>query len=121
MSDSDLDQIRKARLAQLQQESRARPTAPDDSQAQQEDDARASILAQILDPAAADRLGRVRLVKEERALEVEDRLIMAARSGQLQQKVTEAQLKTLLGAVAEKKGEERIVVRRREVLDEDDE
>ena len=69
------------------------------------------MLAQILLPDAADRLGRIRLVKESRATEVENRLIMLARSGQLRAKVTEEQLKELLEAVAEAK-EEKIIVKR---------
>ena len=72
----------------------------------QEAEARQSILNQILHPEAADRLGRIRLVKEERANDVENRLIMLARTGQLRQKVTEAQLKELLNAVADNKEEE---------------
>lgn len=40
-------------------------------------------------------------------------MIMLARSGQLRSKVTEEQLKELLGAVSEKKEEEKIVVSRR--------
>jgi programmed cell death protein 5 len=46
---------------------------------------------------------------------VENRLIMLARSGQLRSKVTEEQLKELLGAVAEQqeKEEQKIVVNRR--------
>jgi DNA-binding TFAR19-related protein (PDSD5 family) len=81
---------------------------------QQEEAARQSILNQILEPEAADRLGRIRLVKESRAADVENRLIMLARSGQLRQKITEDQLKELLGSVAEsKKDEEKIVVSRR--------
>jgi len=76
-------------------------------------EARQSILNQILEPEAADRLGRIRMVKESRAADVENRLIMLARSGQLRAKVTEEQLKELLNAVAEKKEEEKIVVSRR--------
>jgi programmed cell death protein 5 len=53
------------------------------------------------------------MVKESRAADVENRLIMLARSGQLRSKVTEDQLKELLNAVAEKKEEEKIVVSRR--------
>lgn len=52
-------------------------------------------------------------MKESRATDVENRLIMLARSGQLRQKVTEEQLKELLNAVAETKEEEKIVVSRR--------
>ncbi len=83
---------------------------------QQEAEARASILQQILEPEAADRLGRIRLVKESRAVDVENRLIMLARSGQLRAKITEEQLKELLGAVSEKEEQEgrgKIVVSRR--------
>jgi DNA-binding TFAR19-related protein (PDSD5 family) len=83
-------------------------------------EARQSVLNQILHPEAADRLGRIRMVKESRAREVEDRLIMLAQTGQLRQKVTEAQLKELLSAVADNKEEEKIVVSRRKGWEDDD-
>lgn len=83
-------------------------------------EARQSILNQILEPEAADRLGRIRLVKESRAVDVENRLIMLAKSGQLRSKVTEEQLKELLNAVAETKEEEKIVVSRRKAGWDDD-
>jgi programmed cell death protein 5 len=53
------------------------------------------------------------MVKESRATDIENRLIMLARSGQLRAKVTEDQLKELLNAVAENKEEEKIVISRR--------
>ncbi|KAJ5306551.1 hypothetical protein PENANT_c031G07821 [Penicillium antarcticum] len=124
MADAELEEIRRARLAQLQQQQGARggPAGQDGGdQAQQRQQAeaerRASIMTQILDPAAADRLGRIRLVKESRATDIENRLIMLAQSGQLRQKVTEEQLKELLGAVAEnqrkEEEEQKIVISRR--------
>ena len=82
---------------------------------------RASLLSQILTPEAADRLGRIRLVKESRATSVENRLIVLARSGQLQGKVSEDQLKQLLGAVAEHEDQEqKVTVSRRKGWDDDD-
>ncbi|KAM3525808.1 hypothetical protein NHJ13051_003799 [Beauveria bassiana] len=131
MDDSELEQIRKARLEQLKAQAGGAGGsrqgggggggAQDQEQKrQQQDDARQSILNQILQPEAADRLGRIRLVKEERATEIENRLIALAQSGQLRQKVTEEQLKELLSAVADKKEEEKIVVSRRKVWDDDD-
>lgn len=52
---------------------------------------------------------------------MENRLIMLAQTGQLRQKVTEAQLKDLLNAMADNKEEEKIVVNRRKGWqDEDD-
>ncbi|CAI6335782.1 unnamed protein product [Periconia digitata] len=121
MADADLEEIRKARLQQLQQQSQspsggnASSSDQEASRQQREADQRASILQQILTPDAADRLGRIRLVKESRATDVENRLIMLARTNQLRAKVTEDQLKDLLGAVAEQqeKEESRIVVNRR--------
>ncbi|KAL8641395.1 MAG: hypothetical protein Q9228_001784 [Teloschistes exilis] len=132
MSDSDLEEIRKGRLAQLQQQQhhQAGGGSPagsqDEERKQQEAEARASILSQILQPEAADRLGRIRLVKGSRATDVENRLIMLARSGQLRAKVTEDQLKELLGAVAENSerdgtsGGKIVVSRRKGGWDDDD-
>ncbi|KAI1212529.1 double-stranded DNA-binding domain-containing protein [Annulohypoxylon truncatum] len=127
MADAELEQIRKARLEQLKAQGggASNPGASQganqaEQQKQQEAEARQSILNQILHPEAADRLGRIRLVKEERANDVENRLIMLARTGQLRQKVTEAQLKELLNAVADNKEEEKIVVARRKAWDDED-
>jgi programmed cell death protein 5 len=53
-----------------------------------------------------DRLGRIRLVKASRADDVENRLIMLARSGQLRSKVSEAQLKDMLGQLSEHEASE---------------
>ena len=94
---------------------------------QQEAEARISILSQILTPEAADRLGRIRLVKESRAIDVENRLIMLAKSGQLRSKVNEEQLKELLGAMTENSAERggsggggRIVITKRKDWDDDE-
>jgi len=133
MADAELEEIRRARLAQLQQQggSRGGPSGGggggegQEDQRQAEVERRAAILNQILDPSAADRLGRIRLVKESRATDIENRLIMLAQTGQLRQKVTEDQLKDLLNAVAEnsrKEEEEQKVVfsRRKGGWDDDD-
>ncbi|KXJ93712.1 PDCD5-related protein [Microdochium bolleyi] len=139
MADDELEAIRKARLEQLKQQGagaggrsggaagRGGPSgAGGQSQAeqaqQQEKEARQQMLNQILLPEAADRLGRIRLVKESRATDVENRLIMLARTGQLRSKVTEDQLKDLLSAVADqgREQQEKIVVSRRKGWDDDD-
>ncbi|KAF2751720.1 putative dsDNA-binding protein PDCD5 [Sporormia fimetaria CBS 119925] len=127
MADADLEEIRRARLQQLQQQSSQQGGSNDGSQGeaqrQRETEARQSMLSQILTPEAADRLGRIRLVKESRATDVENRLIMLARTGQLRAKVTEEQLKELLNAVSEaqeEKEKSKIVVNRRGWDDDDD-
>ncbi|SZF05251.1 unnamed protein product [Blumeria hordei] len=114
MQDDDLAQIRKARLEQLKQgHSDGRDVAAEGQQQEAEKEARQAMLARILEPAAAERLGRIRLVKAERAQAVEEQLLMLARSGQLRGPVDEALLKKLLEAVAEQREEERIVISRR--------
>ncbi|EON66211.1 hypothetical protein W97_05604 [Coniosporium apollinis CBS 100218] len=126
MADADLEEIRKARLQQLRQQqgsSGGGEGGQEDQQRQREADARSSILAQILLPEAADRLGRIRLVKESRAVDVENRLIMLARSGQLRQKVTEEQLKEMLNSLSEQQKEQEkpvVTVRRKGGWDDDD-
>jgi len=116
MADADLEEIRKARLAQLKQQSGGSDSPDAEQQKDAEASARASILNQILTPEAADRLGRIRLVKASRASDVESRLIGLARSGQIRQKVTEDELKGFLEKVAEsedkQKGGKIAVVRR---------
>ncbi|EGS22836.1 uncharacterized protein CTHT_0013120 [Thermochaetoides thermophila DSM 1495] len=124
MEDAELERIRKARLEQLKAQSAARPGATNgadqEQRKQREAEARQAILNQILEPEAADRLGRIRLVKEQRATDIENRLIMLAQTGQLRQKVTEDQLKELLNAVADTKEEEKIVVSRRKGWEDED-
>lgn len=133
MADAELAQIRAARLAQLKQQpspaDARRGSAghgTDDDQRKQQDEQRASILSQILEPEAADRLGRIRMVKESRATDVETRLIMLARSGQLRAKVTEEQLKQMLASLTEhdeqsgKSLKSAKVVRRTDFDDDDD-
>ncbi|KAK1141620.1 hypothetical protein N8T08_008884 [Aspergillus melleus] len=130
MADAELEEIRRARLAQLQQQQGGAPRGggPDNQEEQRkqaETERRSAILSQILEPEAADRLGRIRLVKESRAMDIENRLIMLAQTGQLRQKVNEDQLKQLLNAVAEnqrKDEEEHKVVfsRRKGGWDDDD-
>lgn len=85
-------------------------------------EARSSLLSQILLPEAADRLGRIRLVKESRATEVENLLIKLARSGQLRSRINEDQLKDLLTAEAENEsmGRKIVVSRRKGNWDDDD-
>ncbi|KAK4495467.1 hypothetical protein PRZ48_013798 [Zasmidium cellare] len=133
MSDSDLEAIRHARLQQLQQNQGgggggSPGGGQQDEQKQRESEARTSILSQILEPLAADRLGRIRMVNAQRAEDVENRLIMLARSGQLRARVSEEQLKEILGAVAKqqeessggKEGGGGVKVVRRGGWDEDD-
>ncbi|EYE96199.1 DNA-binding protein [Aspergillus ruber CBS 135680] len=128
MADAELEEIRRARLAQLQQQGGSRGAGSEGQEDQKraiEGERRSAILNQILEPEAVDRLNRIRLVKESRAADIESRLIMLAQTGQLRQKVTEEQLKDLLNAISEnqRKAEEEskiVISRRKGGWDDDD-
>nr|POF05445.1 programmed cell death protein 5 [Quercus suber] len=127
MADDELEAIRQARLQQLQSRpngGQSSGNAQEDERKSRESQMRASLLSQILEPAAADRLNRIRLVKASRAEDVENRLISLAQSRQLRGPVSETQLKEILGAISEQ-AEERekamfTVQRRKGGWDEDD-
>ena len=71
-------------------------------------------LTQILTPEAKERLGRIGLVKAEKAREVENALLQMAMRRQITGKVTEDQLITMLGKSNESSSTSIKIVRRRE-------
>lgn len=89
---------------------------------QNTEQARKNILSQLLTPEASDRLSRIGMVKEERARNLENQLIMMARAGRLPGRVTEEQLVQLLqaGQEAQQKAEPKIVFSRRKGGYDDD-
>jgi len=119
MDDDDLQKIRQARLQELQQ---GGGQSSGDNKQQQEDEARKTIISQILAPEAVDRLGRIAMVKESRARDLENRLIMMARSNQIRQRITEEELIALINTLDEKKADQSKIVfsRRKGGFDDDD-
>lgn len=63
---------------------------------------------EVLTPEARSRLANVKIAKPEYAVQIENLLIQLAQSGQLKQKIGDAQLKQILGKISEKKREFRI-------------
>ncbi|KAK9434557.1 PDCD5-related protein [Lipomyces doorenjongii] len=115
MDDSELQAIRQARMAELQRQqvprggaTGGRPGGAGDSAARQasEEDARAEMIAQILTPAARERLSRIRIVKEQKAKSVEDLLIQMARTGQIRSRVDEEELISLLDQISKQESRE---------------
>lgn len=80
------------------------------------------MLKQILTNEAREKLANIRLVKPERAEQVENYIINAAQSGRLAGAVTEEQIKDLLRNVIEQtqKQTKVTVVRRRPLYDDDE-
>lgn len=80
------------------------------------------MLQQILSNEAREKLANIRLVKPERAEQVENYIINAAQSGRLAGAVTEEQIKDLLRNVTEQTQRQTkvTIMRRRPLYDDDD-
>ncbi|XP_033626812.1 programmed cell death protein 5-like [Asterias rubens] len=126
MADSDLEEIRARRLAELQQQQYgAGGQDPNAREKQQEAQKRQeemmhSILTQVLDQNARARLNSIALVKPDKAKMVERMLIQMAQTGQLPGRVSEDQLKGLLAKVSvQTQRKTKINFERRRVMDSD--
>lgn len=128
MDDPELDEIRKQRLAQLQnQYSKGDNSEQQQQQAQQikaQEEAKHSILSQVLDQSARARLNTLSLGKPEKGQMIENMLINMARSGQIRGKISETDFIKILENVNSQLPQNKTSVkfdRRRAALDSDDE
>eukprot|EP00123_Amoebidium_parasiticum_P007465 comp18140_c1_seq1/m.18877 comp18140_c1_seq1/g.18877 ORF comp18140_c1_seq1/g.18877 comp18140_c1_seq1/m.18877 type:complete len:132 (-) comp18140_c1_seq1:272-667(-) len=126
MDDPELAAIRAKRMAEMQAQQAAAGGRPapskDDQEARrkQEAEMRNTVLLQILTQDARARLGRIAVIKPEKARGVEDMLIRLAQSGQLGGKVDEQQLIGLLDQVAEATTKKTTIHYQRRKVDSDD-
>ena len=104
---SELDEIRKRRMAELQQQAAmnadpqqmAQQQLAQQQAAQQQAEMEAQLkqaMKQILTPEARGRLDNLRLTKPELVQNIEIQLLQSAQAGSLRGKVTDEQLKVLL-------------------------
>jgi programmed cell death protein 5 len=104
MDDAELQAIRAARLQEMQRNSQGGSGngdgKPNSSANGNENEAINSMLTQILDHEAKERLNRVRMVKPERVAGVENYLMRLYQSGGLREKVGEEELVELLDKIA---------------------
>ncbi|ORZ09599.1 PDCD5-related protein [Absidia repens] len=143
MGDDELQAIRARRLAELQGQQQGgggygggSPTGlpsaggsggssskEDDEKKGQMEEMRRTMLYQILDNSARERLSRIQMVKPDKARAVEDLLIRMAQSNQLRNKVSEPQLIDLLGQINQQESgstQNRVVFERRRFDDDSD-
>ncbi len=102
----ELDAIKQRRLEQMQQQQMAQQQGAASQQAaqqQQVDEAKQSILRNILTPEAKERLTTVKIARPQLVEQVEMQLISLAQSGQLRTKIDDAKLKALLQQLQSKK------------------
>ena len=102
--DPELDEIRRRKLMELQQQQDIQAEAARQSEAVEAQ--RQNILRGVLTPEARERLGRLKIAYPDIAGQVEDRIIMLAQSGRLNTMIDDPTLKEILA---------RIVPSRREI------
>ncbi|HVP94464.1 MAG TPA: DNA-binding protein [Methanoregulaceae archaeon] len=106
MGDDELAEIRRKRLAQLQQH---QSDQQDEAERQRQLDAQIHlVLMQIMEPEARERLNTIKLTKPDFAKAVEQQLVLLAQSGRLKSKITDQQFKDLLRQLTPTKKEFRI-------------
>ena len=101
MGDDELSELRKRRMAQMQQQAGDQQGMQEELERQQKQKSQIQmLLMQVLEPDARERLNTIKLTKPEFAASVEQQLISLAQSGRLKNKITDAQLKELLRQLA---------------------
>ena len=98
MSDDELADLRRRRMAELQQQAYNQQYAQEDMerQRQQLEAQIQAVLMQILEPEARERLNTIKLTKPDFARAVEQQLVSLAQSGRIGQRITDEQLKGIL-------------------------
>ena len=101
MGDDELNELRKRRLAQLQQQAGDQQAVQAELERQERIKSQMQmVLMSILEPDARERLNTIKLTKPEFAGAVEQQLVQLAQSGRLKKKITDSQLKELLRQLA---------------------
>jgi len=116
----ELDAIRAKRLQELQQQKQL-PNAGDvEKQKNEQEIAKNSILAQVMDQSAFARLSNLAAAKPDKAKTVESIIINMARMGQIRSKMSDEDLRGLLSRISDTKTNTTVKYNRRKI-DSDDE
>ncbi len=103
MGDDELAELRRRRMMEMQQQAAVQQ---DDAERQRQYEAQLhSVLIQILEPEARERLNTIKLTKPDFARSVEQQLVMLAQSGRIKNKINDDQLKVILTQVTPAKRE----------------
>ncbi|MEN6592731.1 MAG: DNA-binding protein [Methanobacterium sp.] len=111
---SDIEEIRRKRMEQLQQQAAQQAAHQQNDAAEQErmrrelEAQKRQAMMQILTPEARSRLANLRLTKPEFVDQIELQLIQLAQMGRIKSKITDEQLKVLLKRLAGQKREMKI-------------
>lgn len=109
----DLEEIRRRRMQELMASQMQQQGSPQMQRAMQEQQVAEqikTILNQILEPAARDRLSNIRLASPEFARQIEILLIQLYQGGQLPAKLSDENFKKILEKIRSKKKETKITI-----------
>ena len=102
--DEELENLRKKRLKELQQQAAIQESFDEQEiQRQEFEEQKKMILRAILDTQARERLANIKIARPEIAESIENQLIMLAQNGKLKNKINDEQLRMLLIKVLPKK------------------
>jgi programmed cell death protein 5 len=109
---TDIDEIRRKRMQQLQQQQQVNPQSSEVAEQEQMrrelEAQKKQAMMQLLTPEARARLANIRLTKPEFVDQIEIQLIQLAQAGRVQSKITDDQLKELLRKLIGQKREIKI-------------
>ncbi|HJJ26505.1 MAG TPA: DNA-binding protein [Methanocorpusculum sp.] len=101
--DEELAELRRQRMMQMQQQQMAEQEQLRAKQQMQQQIQ--SVLMQVMEPEARERLNTIRITKPDFAASIEQQIVALAQSGRLRQKITDDQLKALLAQIVPQKRE----------------
>ncbi|NOZ58828.1 MAG: DNA-binding protein [Euryarchaeota archaeon] len=97
----DLEELKRRKLMELQRQ--LQEEALRQEQLRQVEEQKRLVLKSILTPEARSRLMNIKMARPEFAAQVEALLIQLAQTGQVKQRITDAQLKEILRRLTAKK------------------
>ncbi|PSP56809.1 DNA-binding protein [Halobacteriales archaeon QH_7_66_36] len=95
-TDEELEELRKKKMEQLQERQQGGEGEAREAQRQQAEAQKKALLRKTLTDGARQRLNSVKMSKPEFAEQVEQQVVALARSGRVQGKIDEDQMKSLL-------------------------
>ena len=109
MVDDELAELRRRRLEQMQRQAMEQQAREEELARQQQVDSQIrTVLMEILEPEARERLNTIKLTRPDFARGVEQQLVMLAQSGRIRQRISDEQLKTILVQLTPSKKDFRI-------------